>query len=149
MIRRPPRSTLFPYTTLFRSLCRVDDSIPWDDPASIAKLQFSAQPGPREIAVLVIFFVKAGKLSGLAFSHLECAAVTVQRNVIDGATELPRPMRRVLGHALAVAEFVIFVEAYNLFDGHFASEKILSRIDAGDGRHHVRKVVVEIGRAHV
>src|SRR5690349_24249464 len=26
MIRRPPRSTLFPYTTLFRSLaCRADD----------------------------------------------------------------------------------------------------------------------------
>src|SRR5256885_5788028 len=24
MIRRPPRSTLFPYTTLFRSLCKVD-----------------------------------------------------------------------------------------------------------------------------
>src|SRR3712207_898849 len=33
MLRRPPRSTLFPYTTLFRSaygtLCRVDD--PADD----------------------------------------------------------------------------------------------------------------------
>src|SRR2546429_4216458 len=26
MIRRPPRSTLFPYTTLFRSHVRVDDS---------------------------------------------------------------------------------------------------------------------------
>src|SRR3989442_4017519 len=25
MIRRPPRSTLFPYTTLFRSLRRTDD----------------------------------------------------------------------------------------------------------------------------
>src|SRR5258705_3213385 len=25
MIRRPPRSTLFPYTTLFRSLARVHD----------------------------------------------------------------------------------------------------------------------------
>src|SRR2546430_10426300 len=24
MIRRPPRSTLFPYTTLFRSLCRSE-----------------------------------------------------------------------------------------------------------------------------
>src|SRR3989454_2229544 len=24
MIRRPPRSTLFPYTTLFRSLCAID-----------------------------------------------------------------------------------------------------------------------------
>src|SRR2546426_4362728 len=28
MIRRPPRSTLFPYTTLFRSPCRnTDDSV--------------------------------------------------------------------------------------------------------------------------
>src|SRR2546430_7524346 len=26
MIRRPPRSTLFPYTTLFRSLFRSDDA---------------------------------------------------------------------------------------------------------------------------
>src|SRR5947207_3678440 len=26
MIRRPPRSTLFPYTTLFRSSCKVDQS---------------------------------------------------------------------------------------------------------------------------
>src|SRR3712207_7074166 len=25
MIRRPPRSTLFPYTTLFRSLCESED----------------------------------------------------------------------------------------------------------------------------
>src|SRR5256885_13173785 len=28
MIRRPPRSTLFPYTTLFRSLCRDLDGGP-------------------------------------------------------------------------------------------------------------------------
>src|SRR2546422_2181916 len=27
MIRRPPRSTLFPYTTLFRSHCLVDDVV--------------------------------------------------------------------------------------------------------------------------
>src|SRR5436190_17244634 len=25
MLRRPPRSTLFPYTTLFRSQCRLED----------------------------------------------------------------------------------------------------------------------------
>src|SRR2546430_3281712 len=30
MIRRPPRSTLFPYTTLFRSLMRIADRQPWD-----------------------------------------------------------------------------------------------------------------------
>src|SRR2546430_9635551 len=29
MIRRPPRSTLFPYTTLFRSALRIH---PWTDP---------------------------------------------------------------------------------------------------------------------
>src|SRR2546425_5849339 len=28
MIRRPPRSTLFPYTTLFRSLSGLDDETP-------------------------------------------------------------------------------------------------------------------------
>src|SRR2546425_8040761 len=27
MIRRPPRSTLFPYTTLFRSIVLVDDEV--------------------------------------------------------------------------------------------------------------------------
>src|SRR5689334_24224677 len=29
MIRRPPRSTLFPYTTLFRSLRSADDGASW------------------------------------------------------------------------------------------------------------------------
>src|SRR3712207_7235305 len=31
MIRRPPRSTLFPYTTLFRSLVRGVDNLARDD----------------------------------------------------------------------------------------------------------------------
>src|SRR5256885_8815495 len=48
MIRRPPRSTLFPYTTLFRSLCvhhrdlRVGhDCSVWvhDNPAQLARKQ--------------------------------------------------------------------------------------------------------------
>src|SRR3712207_8628329 len=29
MIRRPPRSTLFPYTTLFRSSCEVGSGMRW------------------------------------------------------------------------------------------------------------------------
>src|SRR2546425_2609901 len=32
MIRRPPRSTLFPYTTLFRSKASEDDNAPPPDP---------------------------------------------------------------------------------------------------------------------
>src|SRR2546430_3894026 len=31
MIRRPPRSTLFPYTTLFRSLVSIEDGLAHDD----------------------------------------------------------------------------------------------------------------------
>src|SRR5258708_38842461 len=34
MIRRPPRSTLFPYTTLFRSLAAGDGTGPTDQDAS-------------------------------------------------------------------------------------------------------------------
>src|SRR5690242_21734794 len=33
MIRRPPRSTLFPYTTLFRSVRRVDHDANWNEGA--------------------------------------------------------------------------------------------------------------------
>src|SRR2546429_264714 len=43
MIRRPPRSTLFPYTTLFRSRVRATRFRPWPTPASSAGV-----PGPRE-----------------------------------------------------------------------------------------------------
>src|SRR6266480_5493595 len=34
MIRRPPRSTLFPYTTLFRSIARARGSLPGAVPPS-------------------------------------------------------------------------------------------------------------------
>src|SRR5256885_841572 len=34
MIRRPPRSTLFPYTTLFRSRCSATSGLSWDSSAS-------------------------------------------------------------------------------------------------------------------
>src|SRR2546429_1664648 len=47
MIRRPPRSTLFPYTTLFRSEVRLEgvagDSEPRDDARAFV-LQVSAPP---------------------------------------------------------------------------------------------------------
>src|SRR2546429_2694843 len=32
MIRRPPRSTLFPYTTLFRSLENAPEEMGWENP---------------------------------------------------------------------------------------------------------------------
>src|SRR2546430_2959287 len=38
MIRRPPRSTLFPYTTLFRSLCRPGDVMPVSPAAHVQQI---------------------------------------------------------------------------------------------------------------
>src|SRR2546425_11270365 len=49
MIRRPPRSTLFPYTTLFRSL-RVDRVSLQDATGQMALLQFM-QSGRKRVAV--------------------------------------------------------------------------------------------------
>src|SRR2546422_11523314 len=55
MIRRPPRSTLFPYTTLFRSEIRLDRAL--DDLADAAgelllRLRHQA-PHPRQLTDLV------------------------------------------------------------------------------------------------
>src|SRR5258708_31468098 len=42
MIRRPPRSTLFPYTTLFRSICRRG-SLPCSVKRPLPRSNFSSQ----------------------------------------------------------------------------------------------------------
>src|SRR2546430_6479288 len=39
MIRRPPRSTLFPYTTLFRSLTWCEAAAPTHQPAAASRRQ--------------------------------------------------------------------------------------------------------------
>src|SRR5258707_11044068 len=45
MIRRPPRSTLFPYTTLFRS--RTSDAAPGADPAKVSYAAMLPSPGHK------------------------------------------------------------------------------------------------------
>src|SRR2546428_11958858 len=46
MIRRPPRSTLFPYTTLFRSRIALAGRVP--DPSTLMKLTKRLGPGLLE-----------------------------------------------------------------------------------------------------
>src|SRR5256885_12230234 len=48
MIRRPPRSTLFPYTTLFRSAHVFQRRGPGEDPAT---LPFRAEPRRRRARI--------------------------------------------------------------------------------------------------
>src|SRR3712207_8082769 len=45
MIRRPPRSTLFPYTTLFRSRREIEESLPWP---ILATLPVAVVKDPRD-----------------------------------------------------------------------------------------------------
>src|SRR3712207_8878946 len=51
MIRRPPRSTLFPYTTLFRSPTANTDSsataIGWMKPSAIDPVRLKTSPPPN------------------------------------------------------------------------------------------------------
>src|SRR2546421_9477456 len=51
MIRRPPRSTLFPYTTLFRSILVADDRIKDMTPFPIQYVKYD-----NNIAKIVIVF---------------------------------------------------------------------------------------------
>src|SRR2546422_1233381 len=44
MIRRPPRSTLFPYTTLFRSLLRTGEIHDLRADASVARMELGWKP---------------------------------------------------------------------------------------------------------
>src|SRR3712207_8444190 len=57
MIRRPPRSTLFPYTTLFRSLTLVGDATgQYSDDATLAARLTDASGAPIEGASLELGF---------------------------------------------------------------------------------------------
>src|SRR2546430_11860179 len=51
MIRRPPRSTLFPYTTLFRSLPAVGGLVDAVAPPLRAEAVLLARPGPHDTRV--------------------------------------------------------------------------------------------------
>src|SRR2546429_3081894 len=47
MIRRPPRSTLFPYTTLFRSRPPGSATGSWSSPAATRSARWGRSSGPR------------------------------------------------------------------------------------------------------
>src|ERR1035441_3975116 len=80
MIRRPPRSTLFPYTTLFRSLCVVS---PYDVAFREARSAVGAAP----------LLQNAQEFATLAEAVGECRLVVGTTSV--GHRELQHPIRRL------------------------------------------------------
>src|SRR2546422_8049717 len=61
MIRRPPRSTLFPYTTLFRSPGKHAAGCPRVIVSSFASRAFRRPATPQEVDQLLGFFALARK----------------------------------------------------------------------------------------
>src|SRR5256885_16342308 len=53
MIRRPPRSTLFPYTTLFRSFCVMEGVATPEAVDTVMKLGMNHPLGPLALADLI------------------------------------------------------------------------------------------------
>src|SRR5690349_24220103 len=65
MIRRPPRSTLFPYTTLFRSVLDVGDAV------TLGDVDVRRNPHLHEVDVLVVLRTEDRKSTRLNSSHVE------------------------------------------------------------------------------
>src|SRR5256712_5914542 len=84
MIRRPPRSTLFPYTTLFRSRwCPTSEPTVWFLPVMDRGLRRRA--GPRAVVVLALL------LGGITVGY----TWVVARHLRDDARDTSRLLGRV------------------------------------------------------
>src|SRR5687767_15434326 len=87
MIRRPPRSTLFPYTTLFRSLqhdVTVEDPNVWEKPWVIPSRTFAFRPERSE--------EHTSELQSLAY--LVCRLLLEKKKRRRPAVHRPPPPRR-------------------------------------------------------
>src|SRR3712207_6861462 len=87
MIRRPPRSTLFPYTTLFRS--RVGARVePGDIIIGKISPKGESDPSPEEKLLRAIFGDKAGDRSEEHTSELQSRQYLVCRLLLEKKKKL-------------------------------------------------------------
>src|SRR2546422_4592779 len=85
MIRRPPRSTLFPYTTLFRSANRGSSSA--RNPSSVRRSRLASSVSPSIVATKLSRLRSEEHTSELQSRlHLVCRLLLEKKN-----TFLPRP----------------------------------------------------------
>src|SRR3712207_1206066 len=120
MIRRPPRSTLFPYTTLFRSLKAIQRELGEDDPqqAEVNELREKVdQSGmPEDIKARAI--KEIDRMSRIPSASPE---VGVIRTYVDWLVGLP--------WGLATEDNLDIKEAARILDeDHYGLEKIKERI---------------------
>src|SRR2546430_11542685 len=90
MIRRPPRSTLFPYTTLFRSPVRVGRFLrPGDRRAAVAGAAFAASRGLGVGSRLLLEDRKSTRLNS-SHSQISYAVFCLKKKKTSHTTQSPR-----------------------------------------------------------
>src|SRR5256886_5294830 len=96
MIRRPPRSTLFPYTTLFRSPMGVVGAIvPWNYPLLMAAWKI----GPV-LAAGNSFVLKPSEKSPL--TAIRVAQLAIEAGIPEGVFNVVPGLGQTAGKALAL-----------------------------------------------
>src|SRR5256885_15852151 len=103
MIRRPPRSTLFPYTTLFRSYAQTEADLPIEGAyvAVTGRLQHLGGVALHVLAHAQLVLLQAGierhdrQAELVLVSAIECDAIVVVRKHLAEATHphIPRSGR--------------------------------------------------------
>src|SRR5256885_8241724 len=68
MIRRPPRSTLFPYTTLFRSAPQAKEREPLGSLTNIGEVYVNDSPAPEKITIFSGDRVRVGVNGSATFN---------------------------------------------------------------------------------
>src|SRR2546429_7349954 len=100
MIRRPPRSTLFPYTTLFRSL---------EDPNGPAIARSPDPAGPR----LRLDRRKRSEEHTSELQsrlHLVCRLLLEKKNQYEEPGRRPHPLRHLRLHAIDVGHTLLVLK---------------------------------------
>src|SRR2546429_6675064 len=100
MIRRPPRSTLFPYTTLFRSLGLHD----MDAPQALAAHRLALDLELHAVGDPASGVVDGHPLAGVGADQRDDLAEVVHGRSVDRLDEVPCPQaparRRPIAHPL-------------------------------------------------
>src|SRR5438270_7113526 len=95
MIRRPPRSTLFPYTTLFRSICSRTSSCAWLSFPCSPIFRITVVPRQSAMAASIWFAMRSEEHT----SELQSQSNLVCRLLLE---KKKKEEYRVLGHQLLV-----------------------------------------------
>src|SRR5256885_11789968 len=95
MIRRPPRSTLFPYTTLFRSTPSVTIRAPAPDATVTSPVQVTAQAKDSLPITRVQLYVDGGMKSTVSSDQLNLAVDLPSGRSEEHTSELQSPCNLV------------------------------------------------------